>query len=45
MPSDGLPPALEDEVKRLGPADIMVGIPSFRNAATIGLRRLGATLR
>ena len=36
MPSDGLPPALEEEVKRLGSADIMVGIPSFKNAATIG---------
>ena len=36
MPIDGLPPALEEEVKRLGSADIMVGIPSFKNAATIG---------
>jgi glycosyltransferase involved in cell wall biosynthesis len=32
----GLPKALRDEVERLGSADIMVGIPSFRNAATIG---------
>ena len=27
---------MAEEVQRLGPADIMVGIPSFRNAATIG---------
>jgi hypothetical protein len=31
-----LPPALRDAVERLGSADIMVGIPSYRNAATIG---------
>ena len=31
-----LPPALRDAVQRLGSADIMVGIPSYRNAATIG---------
>ena len=31
-----LPPALQDAVDRVGSADIMVGIPSFRNAATIG---------
>jgi hypothetical protein len=36
MPERALPEALAEEVKRLGPADIMVGIPSFRNAATIG---------
>jgi hypothetical protein len=36
MPDDALPKALADEIDRLGPADIMVGIPSFRNAATIG---------
>ena len=36
MPDRALPDALAEEVKRLGPADIMVGIPSFRNAATIG---------
>ena len=36
MPDRVLPEALAEEVKRLGPADIMVGIPSFRNAATIG---------
>ncbi len=31
-----LPPPLRDAVERLGSADIMVGIPSHRNAATIG---------
>ena len=31
-----LPPPLRDAVQRLGAADIMVGIPSYRNAATIG---------
>jgi hypothetical protein len=36
MPDRALPEALAEEVERLGPADIMVGIPSFRNAATIG---------
>jgi glucosylglycerate synthase len=36
MPERALPESLADEVKRLGPADIMVGIPSFKNAATIG---------
>ena len=36
MPASGLPPALRDEIARLGTADIMVGIPSFKNAATIG---------
>jgi hypothetical protein len=36
MPQRALPEALADEVERLGKADIMVGIPSFRNAATIG---------
>ncbi|MFI5291321.1 MAG: glycosyl transferase family 2 [Candidatus Limnocylindrales bacterium] len=35
-PLAGLPKALRAEVERLGSADIMVGIPSFRNAATIG---------
>jgi hypothetical protein len=34
--SSPLPPALRDAVERVGSADIMVGIPSFRNAATIG---------
>src|SRR4051812_1765980 len=36
MPVAALPQALRDEVARLGSADIMVGIPSFKNAATIG---------
>ncbi|HET7677876.1 MAG TPA: hypothetical protein VFK38_08465 [Candidatus Limnocylindrales bacterium] len=36
MPDPSLPSALRDEVERLGKADIMVGIPSFKNAATIG---------
>ena len=34
--SPALPKAIRDEVSRLGSADIMVGIPSFKNAATIG---------
>ena len=36
MPDRALPGAIRDEVERLGKADIMVGIPSFKNAATIG---------
>jgi hypothetical protein len=36
MPAAALPKAIRDEVARLGNADIMVGIPSFKNAATIG---------
>jgi glucosylglycerate synthase len=36
MPSTALSSALRDEVAKLGSADIMVGIPSFKNAATIG---------
>jgi hypothetical protein len=36
MPSSALTPAIRDQISRLGCADIMVGIPSFRNAATIG---------
>src|SRR6187399_1192599 len=36
MPSTVLPQAIRDEVARVGSADIMVGIPSFKNAATIG---------
>jgi hypothetical protein len=36
MPASDLPESLRDEVERLGTADIMVGIPSFKNAATIG---------
>lgn len=35
-PHSELPRALREEVARLGKADIMVGIPSFKNAATIG---------
>jgi glycosyltransferase involved in cell wall biosynthesis len=31
-----LTPAIREEIVRLGRADIMVGIPSFKNAATIG---------
>ena len=36
MPEVALPTALAEEIERLGQADIMVGIPSFKNAATIG---------
>jgi glucosylglycerate synthase len=36
VPARGLTPAVGDEIARLGHADIMVGIPSFKNAATIG---------
>ena len=36
MATTALPPALREAVARLGSADIMVGIPSFKNAATIG---------
>jgi hypothetical protein len=36
MPDRALSDALANEVERLGPADIMVGIPSYKNAATIG---------
>ena len=36
MPETALSPAVRDEIARLGHADIMVGIPSFKNAATIG---------
>ncbi len=36
-PTDSvLTPAIRDQIERLGRADLMVGIPSFRNAATIG---------
>ena len=31
-----LTPAISEQIERLGKADIMVGIPSFKNAATIG---------
>src|SRR5687767_15798810 len=36
LPISALPAVIRDEVARLGSADIMVGIPSFKNAATIG---------
>jgi hypothetical protein len=36
VPVAALTPAIRDEIARLGHADIMVGIPSFKNAATIG---------
>src|SRR5438128_3879416 len=36
VPASALTPAIRDEIARLGRADIMVGIPSFKNAATIG---------
>jgi glucosylglycerate synthase len=36
VPDTALTPAVRDEIARLGKADIMVGIPSFKNAATIG---------
>ena len=36
VPVSLLSPALAAEIQRLGHADIMVGIPSFKNAATIG---------
>ena len=36
MPQTALTPAVRDQIARLGEADIMVGIPSFKNAATIG---------
>jgi glycosyltransferase involved in cell wall biosynthesis len=36
VPSTVLTPAIRDEIARLDRADIMVGIPSYRNAATIG---------
>src|SRR3954451_7481521 len=36
MPAAALPKAIREEVARLGSADIMVGIPSFKNAAAIG---------
>lgn len=36
MPSSVLQPTVRDEIANLGRADIMVGIPSFKNAATIG---------
>jgi hypothetical protein len=36
VPETTLTPAIREEIGRLGRADIMVGIPSFKNAATIG---------
>ena len=36
MPETALTPAMREQIARLGEADIMVGIPSFKNAATIG---------
>ena len=36
MPKAPLPSTLREEVAKLGKADIMVGIPSFKNAPTIG---------
>ena len=36
MPLPVLTPAIRDEIARLERADIMVGIPSFKNATTIG---------
>ena len=36
VPETVLSPAIRDQIDRLGRADIMVGIPSYRNAATIG---------
>ena len=36
MPATTLTPAIREEIARLGRADIMVGIPSYKNAATIG---------
>jgi hypothetical protein len=36
VPATALTPAIRDEIVRLERADIMVGIPSFKNAATIG---------
>ncbi|HEY5519220.1 MAG TPA: cell wall biosynthesis glycosyltransferase [Candidatus Limnocylindrales bacterium] len=36
MPAAALPKSIREAVAKLGSADIMVGIPSYRNAATIG---------
>jgi hypothetical protein len=36
MPQTVLTPAIREEIDRLEHADIMVGIPSFKNATTIG---------
>ncbi len=36
MPAPALPKQIRDKIAGLGTADIMVGIPSFKNATTIG---------
>jgi glycosyltransferase involved in cell wall biosynthesis len=36
VPEPALTPAIREQIARIGKADIMVGIPSFKNAATIG---------
>jgi hypothetical protein len=36
MPTSMLTPAIRAEIDRLGRADVVVGIPSFKNATTIG---------
>src|SRR4029453_10174439 len=36
VPDSALTPAIREQIARIGEADIMVGIPSFKNAATIG---------
>ena len=36
VPDSALTPAIREQIARIGKADIMVGIPSFKNAATIG---------
>jgi len=36
MPDSVLTPAIREQISKLGKADIMVGIPSFKNATTIG---------
>jgi glucosylglycerate synthase len=36
VPETTLTPEIREQIARLGSADIMVGIPSFKNAATIG---------
>jgi hypothetical protein len=36
MPPSTLSPEIREQITRLGRADIMVGIPSFKNATTIG---------
>ena len=36
MPAPALTPTIREQIANLGHADIMVGIPSFKNATTIG---------